>query len=621
MSSTDTVPLSQYQELERKYRSLNRDYADCLKQLEKANAKLVKDRKVIKEWNRYIDSHPKYAEAAKRNDAPKPLSSLPSTSETDGARQRRNAKDTAALALNDSVPCTQSRQIRTNDTFKLQLPKESSFDLPREVSSGSSITARFEQRNELDTSFPGHAIFEHNPSSQTTQPGSDPPEPEPVKIKQESFDDDEPVVVSTRMLRKRPAETMMPPATSRGTVSDPYRIKREETQQTQSLFQVPAYGPVPLTQASDLDFLVREINTPRKRQRLIEFDHYSPNSRLPEMHRSVDENTPPSVPFQGGTSTSGPQPSEDSLQRSSGEPLQTLSTNTPLPPRVSAVNAKKSKLNDEQHLEGRILDIGEDDTDVRSVKPTSAKKGNRLDNLLQGNETPEPKSAISSRHLPSTVRKKPQGPSPATASVSGTMSPSFSTRSRASARNAMRPPPDPRPEEEPLRSRPLSRLSLEDFCINPAWAGTDYAFNASVRDRATRACLPGCTQPCCAALQRFASPSTVSNDTDPLTDEERTLLQSWLGRQSPPPMTLPQQRALVALARASRFASAHGRHRTIFTRAKTPEDFWRTDMPSTQELEERRESARLDKRAEVEGRWMEALRGDGGGRWRFRDEV
>jgi len=71
-------------------------------------------------------------------------------------------------------------------------------------------------------------------------------------------------------------------------------------------------------------------------------------------------------------------------------------------------------------------------------------------------------------------------------------------------------------------------------------------------------------------------------------------------------------------ARTRITADRRGKHRHQHERHTTPPGFWRTDMPTTQELEHDREEARRLERKKVEERWREAMRE--GGLWLFRDE-
>ena len=187
-----------------------------------------------------------------------------------------------------------------------------------------------------------------------------------------------------------------------------------------------------------------------------------------------------------------------------------------------------------------------------------------------------------------------------------------------------------RPESEPYRARPLHRLSLEHFKLNPEVnQGLNYAFSETVRTREQRKCLPACTRrECCGA--KFRKLVELGGQPTPQQkgpqwrsaddDEEQRLLQDYLGhdRDRLKGLTEAERRELLLQARTRQFADKHGRHRNAHERGKTPPGFWRTEMPSTQELEEDREEARKMERQKVEERYREAMRP--GSKWVFRDE-
>ena len=188
------------------------------------------------------------------------------------------------------------------------------------------------------------------------------------------------------------------------------------------------------------------------------------------------------------------------------------------------------------------------------------------------------------------------------------------------------------PEEEPLRARPLRRLRLDNFKINPASnQGYDYAFDEVIRNRDQRKCLPNCTKPeCCGTkfqkvveLGGFVTPrkpALWSSSPADEAEEEVTLLEDYLGydRGRINRLSDDEKHQLIIQAKAKQFADEHGRHRQAFERNTSPPGFWRTDMPTTQELEEDREAARQMTRRKLEERYREAMRP--GGRWMFRDE-
>ena len=191
-------------------------------------------------------------------------------------------------------------------------------------------------------------------------------------------------------------------------------------------------------------------------------------------------------------------------------------------------------------------------------------------------------------------------------------------------------------EEEPLRARPLHRLSLSDFKINiSANGGLDYAYSDVVRNHEQRKCLPGCTRPdCCGDKFRVLTsvlprlPRTNNSAKPQPSDDD--ILASFLGLATSAETVSEKIRSLTPLARQNLLveaktklaADAYGKwHRNAFSRLPSPPGFWRTDMPGTQEYEEDVGEAKRREREEVERRRREAMRDDGQGRWVFADEI
>lgn len=183
-----------------------------------------------------------------------------------------------------------------------------------------------------------------------------------------------------------------------------------------------------------------------------------------------------------------------------------------------------------------------------------------------------------------------------------------------------------------LRACPLDQLTIADFKPNPAFnQGFNYTFLETVRGRDARRCLPGCTDPSCcgsafralaAAAPALPVPSRLFDDSQDDSDENERLLKDYLGGaydvQRIRRMKAEEREELVLQAKTRLVADNHGKHRHAYERRVTPPGFWRTDMPSTQEIERDREAARELERKSVEERWRESMRE--GGRWLFRDE-
>jgi hypothetical protein len=184
--------------------------------------------------------------------------------------------------------------------------------------------------------------------------------------------------------------------------------------------------------------------------------------------------------------------------------------------------------------------------------------------------------------------------------------------------------PEVLPEEEPYRSRPLHRLNLDHFKINPARnEGLDYAYDTVVRKKDDRKCMSGCIRPgCCGdrfrAMARMAVQSTTISDEQ--KEEDQQILEEYVGedRHLLDGLSDKDRENLLVEARARALANQYGRHRHTHQRARSPPGFWRTEMPSTQEIEKDREDARRMEREKVEERYREAMRP--GGLWTWADE-
>ncbi|KAL3478012.1 DNA repair protein endonuclease SAE2/CtIP C-terminus-domain-containing protein [Aspergillus californicus] len=178
------------------------------------------------------------------------------------------------------------------------------------------------------------------------------------------------------------------------------------------------------------------------------------------------------------------------------------------------------------------------------------------------------------------------------------------------------------PDDEPYRARPLGRLDLEHFRINPEFnQGLDYAYNEVVRRKDERKCASGCTRPSCCggkflAMARFGMPAEAYGKS--ISDQQ--ILEGYVGDdiQLIEGLTPRQHQELLVEAKAKFFSDQFGKHRYQHHRAPSPPGFWRTDMPGTQDLEDDREEAQELGRNKVKERYREAMRP--GGQWKFADE-
>ncbi|TKX19497.1 DNA repair protein endonuclease-like protein [Elsinoe australis] len=642
----DVVPGPQHRALQEKYDNLEKDYKSALDRLHRSKIALVKYRDVLKNWQEWYDKHPRYTTSKKKDEPRSAAQSLKYESPLPVSRSTGGSLAEQLPQLQTTEPRPQAA-LQEDHEYNIS----NAEDLPEP---GPGQLERLQAEGPVQITTVSH----HRSSSQSTQ--IDPEDLIEQHIKTEPIDDDdEPEVVSARTIRKsRPSSRIQRASGNRGTPSQPYKIKREDTSTSEHMFDVPAFMRT-YTQASDLDQSLAHIETPRKRQKLIEFAEEDARTvratradKLNGLLRAAkDENTPPSNSQQSRDS----QNSTSSRSRSSGGPLHSLSTNTPTLPRTSPRPVKREKLHEDGRDE-RVADnvhrLAGDDTNFSNPDQQNTKKVRRLENLLQGEGTSKniltPRALSGSRsplqriapaspsmsngpRAPATRNTRHKKPSPAAEPTSRRKRPASPLTSSKRARVSHSSPPAPRPEEEPLRARPLHSLVPDDFKINPLYAGTDYAFNAPLRDQASRRCVPGCTRECCASLLRFTTATTprgrptsrdtpTTNATEEDEEEDNSTLQAYLGHD-PSSLTASQRESLLQSARAQKVANRYGRHKQVFERRRTPPGFWRTEMPSTQEMEEDRRQAKEVEKRVTEERWREAVRGDGKGRWVFRDEV
>lgn len=181
---------------------------------------------------------------------------------------------------------------------------------------------------------------------------------------------------------------------------------------------------------------------------------------------------------------------------------------------------------------------------------------------------------------------------------------------------------DTRPEHEPLRARPMHRLLIEDFKLNPAHS--DYGYHESVRKHDEKQAISGCTDwncPRCRDIRKFVESSGYAR-VPGLEEEEtdRRLLEAFLGNDKGrlKKMSADETKEMIVQARSQQFANEFGKHRTPFQRAQSPVDYWNVGFPSTQEHEQNREAVRLRERERVKAMYWEAIRERG--RYVFADE-
>ena len=184
--------------------------------------------------------------------------------------------------------------------------------------------------------------------------------------------------------------------------------------------------------------------------------------------------------------------------------------------------------------------------------------------------------------------------------------------------------PGTRPDDEPLRARPVHRLGLQDFKINPAHS--EYAYHETVRKHDEKKCLSGCTdRHCvrCKGLREFIINSgykTAQKPGESENDADWRLMQDFLGdnRRKLRSMSAKEKSDLLTEAKVKEFANRYGSHRQAFSRAREPPGFWEVDFPTTQEDVRDRMAAEVMEREKVQERYWEAMRPKG--KWIFLDE-
>lgn len=168
------------------------------------------------------------------------------------------------------------------------------------------------------------------------------------------------------------------------------------------------------------------------------------------------------------------------------------------------------------------------------------------------------------------------------------------------------------PEDEPYRARPLNRLELSHFKINPNYnQGLDFAFDTVMRKKDERQCAPACMRPECCG-EKFQSMARLGGVPAELRRSYQGNPSNHEADERHAPGMLDEEDGARALA------NCYAKHRHQHQRPRSPPGFWRADMPNTQDLERDREEARKYEREKVNERHREAMRP--GGLWMYADE-
>lgn len=629
---TDLATLQKkYYELEERYAELEAKHGRQQVYVERATQKYDAAKISAMQWKAYVDKHiasrksPNLAPNAAITPAPAPPAMPREISDIDTTPR---PDQQAPSARREASGSTHDNQTRRGDGEKLP-------DAPRAGNETARILPSSTQQSERIT------------SSQTTV--DDEPHDQSLQIKQEPSDDDEPIVVGGIGLKRRRGESSSAMANTRRIKQEPESPERLGSREQPVELRSEDYSS-PLrktrtlmrTETSDLDAIHGAFKTPRSR-------------RIRNQHRATSENragisvqaprglTRNSSSLSEGDATRLPQLPTEQEDLGDGEgrnsqaivpkaevtpkanpntrrkALHQLSPNVPCASKMT----RKRRRTSEQDAD-EVGAIAEDDDEATSQvtpkadnAPPKPHTSTRLDAMLE-NPTPG-RQPLQPRRPPSTNKRTNlrRGPPQPEATNNNQATPSFK---RPPGIEKSPPPIDP--ASEPLRLKPMQHLRPQDFRVNPAFASSTYAFNDPLnrKTKAARRCLPGCIDPACCgefleAARSGILPPSSKTDSQVL---EATLGPGYAGIVAAYPAS--ERGELLIQARAQEFANEHGRHRKQFERAHSPPGFWRTEMPSTQEEEEDRRKAAQMEKARVEGMWREAMRGDGKGRWKFRDE-
>ncbi|KAF1810019.1 hypothetical protein P152DRAFT_484111 [Eremomyces bilateralis CBS 781.70] len=514
-------------------------------------------------------------------------------------------------------------------------------------------------------------------------------------------DEDEPVVVSERLLpRRRPARTSSTADPSRGSPEDPIVVK-EETMSSQATEGMKRT----LGRVETLDDETQFSKfSPRKRMKMappLSAQLSSSSVGIPDRACSLPAEESQRMTGDDRRRVSGshlqtpaalPRPQSDPEWNEAEDDMvfdqhqATLNASKRIPqerflhpidanflPRATISESRRGSRRKMGSSEHKIGYLAEDATLTDQTNTPHQEKNvrseDRLFTLLAAAE-PSPRQTITPRRSPSADRRlrkslPSHAPEPRTArktrskQVANVPTPQSAPPRTRVASTEVGGPSKQFPTKR-LRDLPVRELNLEDFRVNPNLnEGIMHAFSEVVRGHA-RKCLPGCTDPSCcgqnflamaenAGPEMFDVPKGFASSQESISAEEHErddqgnfivtarvggtktalhpndirVLKNYLGQAFSfdllSSMNAKGLKDTVSEARADWLSEKYGRHRQAFTRRPTPPLYWRTDMPSTQELEKQRKEAKEANAKEVQERARIALRG--GGRWVFRDEV
>ncbi|KAL4959436.1 SAE2 C-terminal domain-containing protein [Aspergillus stella-maris] len=542
----------------------------------------------------------------------------------------RHLEDTrpVGLSASHSHPTPEARSsIATSRSLE---PTVSARELATPVSD-IPLGQNGDSNGDEERSGNGNRLLEVHPELYSTPSDSSTENPELPHIAAEA-----PGAHSDTLKRKRAVSAWPLPARSlpsgvSGMVysSQPAMVK-SETLSSSPLHSHSVHRGPPGTQ--DLDDVGDTVVTPTKRVRYKEQEYHRAPSGLPSFQRLVRANS---------------TDREHQIHCGGSRILQPINSNLRIPSTTAQTQNRGSskKIGSVNRISSLTEDGDENEPPVfvrrrgvetpqRLQHAPDPSTTHRLSNLLEGT-SPASRNlhvrAIDDAHTPTLARisKSPAQNTMSTTDASAIV-PQVIPRLDAqgdsgdSSTNQLERPGQlvALPDDESYRARPLQRLGLGHFKINPDYNhGLDYAYSEVVRKRDERKCANGCTRPgCCGgkfiAMARFGIPV----DSAGKTMSDREVLEEYLGEDQNLIDTLSSadRENLLIEAKARVFADRFGKHRHQHHRPGTPPGFWRTEMPGTQELEDDHHEAQRQEREKIKERYRETMRPDG--QWIFADE-
>lgn len=612
------------EQLECSYRALYEDVRTLLKVTGSLRTQVKRHKHTVAQWQRWF-SH--------KNSA----------TPVEGTVVRNRRLDGTSKTL-------RGPESLTDGELALSLSQGSRSDLVPQ----SAVEAPTEPSNpKADSSVPTVSVSE-NAIQQPLSPSFPQPQPDPIhstpQVKQER-DEYSDHVVMMNVPESDPLSTQSEEPTSAGDSRPPHdapsaseknpegihvedraqvrpvNIKSEDLSSSpiQSTFQSRESNP---SGTQDLDDVGSSVRTPKK-QSFVVFEETTSSPRQQGQFRRDQK------------SLRALQPKDDNRKSCNQAVVFSSSKRIKVSERGSAAIPAVTEDGEDENFGPRRKHRDEMSRNSLERVPHSASRNpmahRRLDDLLEAHSPLKrqilfqgsPKtSAVSSQNRSNfdlRSRKVPlerNPPSESPCGFDGSSELHVRKRRITSNTNGSEPDNGERPrdvlEHVPLRARPLESLDLSCFKVNTERNdGLDFAFDEVVRKQDRRICLPGCMRADCCG-DKFRAMARAGGIQS--ADIDRQILEEYLGDQKHVLDEISDQdrEDLLVEAKARFLADRFGRHRYAHERHRSPPGFWRTDMPSTQELARDREEAKELEREKIKERYREAMRP--GGLWKFADE-